>query len=129
MPEYKEDAKVPYVSREDFPADQIGIYDHILQTRKLDYIPELFARMASSPGAMEAVASVGEHVRFNSVLDEVLREMVICRRFAARRLPRTCRPRPDRRSSLRGSRRPTVMWMTRYSRKSAMRSAIRGWSI
>lgn len=78
MSEYKEDAKVPYVSREDFPADQIGIYNHILETRKLEYIPELFARMASSPGAMEAVASVGEHVRFHSVLDELLREMVIC---------------------------------------------------
>ncbi|MBT5571633.1 MAG: hypothetical protein HOJ90_10480, partial [Alphaproteobacteria bacterium] len=51
MSEYKEDAKVPYVSREDFPADQIGIYNHILETRKLEYIPELFARMASSPGA------------------------------------------------------------------------------
>jgi len=78
MSEYKEDAKVPYVSREDFPTDQIGIYNHILETRKLEYIPELFARMASSPGAMEAVASVGEHVRFHSVLDELLREMVIC---------------------------------------------------
>lgn len=78
MSDYKENAKVPYVSREDFPQDQIGIYDHILQTRKLDYIPELFARMGSSPGAMEAVASVGEHVRFHSVLDDVLREMVIC---------------------------------------------------
>ena len=75
MSEYKEDARVPYVSREDFPTDQIGIYNHILETRKLEYIPELFARMASSPGAMEAVASVGEHVRFDSVLDEVLREM------------------------------------------------------
>lgn len=78
MSEYGENAKVPYVSREDFPQDQIGIYDHILQTRKLDYIPELFARMASSTGAMEAVASVGEHVRFHSVLDELLRELVIC---------------------------------------------------
>ncbi len=78
MSEYKEDAKVPYVSREAFPQDQIGIYDHILQTRKLDYIPELFARMGTSPGAMEAVASVGEHVRFHSVFSDVLREMVIC---------------------------------------------------
>lgn len=78
MSDYKENAKVPYVSREDFPQDKIEIYDHILQTRKLDYIPELFARMGSSPGAMQAVASVGEHVRFHSVLDDVLREMVIC---------------------------------------------------
>ena len=38
MSEYKEDARVPYVSREDFPTDQIGIYNHILETRKLEYI-------------------------------------------------------------------------------------------
>lgn len=78
MSEYKENAKVPYVSQEDFPQDQIEIYNHILETRKVGYVPELFARMASSPGAMEAVASVGEHVRFHSVLGELLREMVIC---------------------------------------------------
>jgi 4-carboxymuconolactone decarboxylase len=78
MTDYNEDARVPHVSRADFPADQVGIYDHIMETRKLRYMAELFARMANSPGALEAVASVGEHVRFHSVLDEVLREMVIC---------------------------------------------------
>jgi len=78
MDDYNEDARVPHVSRDDFPADRVGVYDHIMETRKLKYMAELFARMAHSPGALEAVASVGEHVRFHSVFDEVLREMIIC---------------------------------------------------
>ena len=56
MTEYNEDARVPHVSRADFPADQVGVYDHIMETRKLEFMAELFARMASSPGALEAVA-------------------------------------------------------------------------
>ena len=78
MDEYKEDARVPHVSREAFPAERVDVYDHIMKTRKLEFMAELFARMANSPGALEAVASVGEHVRFHSVFDEVLREMIIC---------------------------------------------------
>ncbi len=78
MADYNENARLSSVSREEFPADQVGIYDHIMETRKLTFMADLFAMMAHSPGALEAVASVGEHVRFHSVLDEVLREMVIC---------------------------------------------------
>ena len=78
MADYNEDARVPHVSRAEFPADRVEIYDHIMETRKLEYMAELFARMANSPGALAAVASVGEHVRFHSVFDEVLREMIIC---------------------------------------------------
>jgi len=78
MTDYNESARVSSVTREEFPADQVAIFDHILESRKLTYMADLFAMMAHSPGALEAVASVGEHVRFHSVLDEVLREMVIC---------------------------------------------------
>lgn len=78
MTDYREDPRVPSVDRADMPPDQVGVWDHIVQTRKLAYIPELFAMMANSPGALEAVASVGEHVRFRSVLDADLRELVIC---------------------------------------------------
>ncbi len=78
MTNYIETARVSSVSREAFPADQVEIYDHIMETRKLTYMADLFAMMGHSPGALQAVASVGEHVRFHSVLDEVLREMVIC---------------------------------------------------
>ncbi|MDH3739437.1 MAG: carboxymuconolactone decarboxylase family protein [Alphaproteobacteria bacterium] len=78
MSEYNETARVSSVTREAFPADLVEIYDHIMETRKLTFMADLFAMMGHSPGALEAVASVGEHVRFHSVLDEVLREMVIC---------------------------------------------------
>ncbi|MCZ6591122.1 MAG: hypothetical protein O7G13_16035 [Alphaproteobacteria bacterium] len=78
MTDYKETARVSSVPREEFPADRVEIFDHIMETRKLTFMADLFAMMAHSPGALEAVASVGEHVRFHSVLDEVLREMVIC---------------------------------------------------
>jgi hypothetical protein len=44
MTEYNEDARVPHVSRNDFPADQVGVYDHIMETRKLEFMAELFAR-------------------------------------------------------------------------------------
>jgi 4-carboxymuconolactone decarboxylase len=77
-PSYKEESRVPEVSRDEFPADRIGVYDHIMQTRNLSFMPALFSMMANSPGALEAVASVGEHVRFHCTLDEVLRELVIC---------------------------------------------------
>lgn len=65
-------------TREDFPAEQVGIYDHIVETRKLSYMPVMFAMMGHSPSALESVASVGEHVRFHSVMDPDLRELVIC---------------------------------------------------
>ena len=78
MNNYNEAARVSSVSRENFPNEKINIFDHILETRKLSFMAELFGVMAHSPGALQAVASVGEHVRFQSVLDEVLREMIIC---------------------------------------------------
>ena len=78
MGDYNEAARVSGVSRADFPNERIEIFDHILQTRKLTFMAELFAVMAHSPGALKSVASVGEHVRFQSVIDEMLREMIIC---------------------------------------------------
>ena len=65
-------------TKAEFPSDKIEIYDHIMESRKLTFMADLFGVMAHSPGALQSVASVGEHVRFNSGLDEVLREMVIC---------------------------------------------------
>ena len=78
MADYNANARISSVSREEFPADRVEIFDHIMETRKLTFMADLFGMMAHSPGALKAVASVGEHVRFHSVLDEVLREMVIC---------------------------------------------------
>jgi 4-carboxymuconolactone decarboxylase len=75
---YHESPRVPTVDRADFPAEQVGVYDHIMETRKLAFMPTLFTMMGNSPGALAAVASVGEHVRFHCTLDETLRELVIC---------------------------------------------------
>ena len=55
-----------------------AIFDHVMSTRRLGFLPNMFAVMGQSPGALEAVASVGEHVRFHSALDKDLCEMVIC---------------------------------------------------
>ena len=70
--------RVTNVAHDAFPADQIAIWDHIMASRNLTTMANLFAMMAHSPGGLGAVAAVGEHVRFYSVLDEVLRELVIC---------------------------------------------------
>jgi len=78
MTDYIENARVSSVTREEFPADQVEIFDHIMETRKLTFMADLFGMMGHSPGGLQAVASVGEHVRFHSALDEVLREMIIC---------------------------------------------------
>ena len=78
MTEYLENARVSSVTREEFPADKVEIFDHIMESRKLSFMADLFGMMGHSPGALKAVASVGEHVRFHSAFDEVLREMIIC---------------------------------------------------
>jgi 4-carboxymuconolactone decarboxylase len=64
--------------REELSGDDAAAYDHILRTRKLGFMPNLFAVMAHSPSALRAVAGVGEHVRFNSAIDPELGEAVIC---------------------------------------------------
>lgn len=75
---YAKTAKLRLVARAEMSAAGQRAYDHIVASRKLNYIPGLFSAMGHSPGAMEAAASVGEHVRFHSVLDLDLREIVIC---------------------------------------------------
>ena len=58
--------------------DERAIFQHVLTTRNLGWLPNMFAVMGQSPKALEAVASVGEFVRFRSKLDDNLREMLIC---------------------------------------------------
>ena len=78
MSNYRERQMVaPAILEEAAPAAR-AIFDHVLTTRKLGFLPNMFAIMGRSPGALEAVAAVGEHVRFHSALDADLREMVIC---------------------------------------------------
>ncbi len=78
MTSYATSQRLPRAERSDFPPGQGGIWDHVLETRKLGFMPNMFAVMGQSPEALRAVASVGEHVRWHSALDNDLREMVIC---------------------------------------------------
>lgn len=74
-------ARLPYVSREDLPADKRPIYDHIAETRgsvePLTPVPHSFRVLLHSPEAAEAVARLGEYLRFNSALDPMVREIAI----------------------------------------------------
>ena len=78
MTSYAQSQRLPRAERSDFPAAQAEIWDHVVETRKLDFMPNMFAVMGKSPEALRAVAAVGEHVRWHSALDNDLREMVIC---------------------------------------------------
>ena len=78
MTSYATTQRLPPAARSDLAPDKVSIWDHVIETRKLDFMPNMFAVMGQSPEALKAVASVGEHVRFHSALDQDLREMVIC---------------------------------------------------
>ena len=78
MTSYAESQRLQRAERSDFSAGQVSIWDHVVETRKLDFMPNMFAVMGKSPEALRAVAAVGEHVRWHSALDNDLREMVIC---------------------------------------------------
>jgi 4-carboxymuconolactone decarboxylase len=84
MTDYRERQVVAPATLEGAGVMAAGIFDHVLSTRKLGWLPNMFAVMGKSPKALESVASVGEHVRFHSALDEDLREMIICEVSAIR---------------------------------------------
>ena len=73
-------ARVPYISREDLPADKQRLYDHIESTRgSIDGkgMPNSFRLLLNSPNAAEAVGTLGEHVRLRSTLNPAIRETAI----------------------------------------------------
>ena len=78
MTSYAPTQRLPRAERADLPPDRAGIWDHVVETRKLAFMPNMFATMGQSPDALRAVAAVGEHVRWHSALDDDLREMIIC---------------------------------------------------
>jgi len=78
MTDYREWQVVAPADWESSSGEIRAIFDHILTTRKLGWMPNMFAVMGQSPKALQSVASVGEHVRFHSKLDQDLREMLIC---------------------------------------------------
>ena len=74
-------ARLPYISSEDLPADKQPIYDLIAEARAgigpQTGLPNSFRVLLNSPGAAEAVAGLGEYLRFRSSLDPVVREIAI----------------------------------------------------
>ena len=74
-------ARLPYISREDLPSDKQHIYDGLVRTRGSAQtgggVPHLHRVLLNSPDAAEAVATLGEYLRFSSSLDPVIRETVI----------------------------------------------------
>ena len=74
-------ARLPFVSRDDLPEDQRPIFDRIAETRAGDAsdggVPHSFGVLLNSPAVAEAVAGLGEYLRFSSSLDPVVREIAI----------------------------------------------------
>lgn len=66
-------ARVPYLTREDFPAEKQAIYDQIARHR--GSVERPFQALLNSPELGGRVASVGEYLRFNSILPNDVREI------------------------------------------------------
>jgi len=65
------------MERENCPPEFLPAWDEILRTRGFTVMPNVFALLANSPGAMAAVTPVGAYVRYATDFDDVLRELVI----------------------------------------------------
>ena len=73
-------ARLPYVSREQLPADKQPLYDHIGKTRggiEGEGILLAFQLLMNSPDTAASVAQLGEHIRLQSTLDPTIRETAI----------------------------------------------------
>ena len=73
-------ARIPYISRDDLPADKRQLYDHIERTRSgIDGkgMPNSFRLLFNAPDAAEAVGALGEHIRLRSTLHPAFRETAI----------------------------------------------------
>lgn len=66
---------VPLVERDEVDGDAAAVYDRVASTR--GRMGNVFKALANSPGALDRVAAVGEFVRFESHLDDQLRELLI----------------------------------------------------
>ncbi|HCP01374.1 MAG: hypothetical protein CL573_02685 [Alphaproteobacteria bacterium] len=70
-------ARLPRVEREDCPLEYQEAYDEVIRSRGRTSMPNVFALLANSPGALAAVTPVGAHVRYGTKFDDALREYVI----------------------------------------------------
>ncbi|MBS27816.1 MAG: hypothetical protein CL566_02660 [Alphaproteobacteria bacterium] len=72
-----ENARLGRVEREDCPPEFLDDYDEVIRSRGRTTMPNVFALLANSPGALAAVCPVGAHVRYGTKFDDALREYVI----------------------------------------------------
>ena len=66
-------ARFPYLSREELAPHQQHIYDRIASKRGEVFRP--FSVLLNNPEAADRVAAVGEYVRYDSLMDPVVREI------------------------------------------------------
>ncbi|MBO23499.1 MAG: hypothetical protein CMM26_14160 [Rhodospirillaceae bacterium] len=72
-----ENARLSRVEREDCPPEYLEAYDEVIRSRGRTSMPNVFALLANSPGALATVTPVGAHVRYGTKFDDALREYVI----------------------------------------------------
>ena len=53
MTSYAETQRLPRADRSDFPPGKTEIWDHVVETRNLDFMPNMFAVMGKSPEALQ----------------------------------------------------------------------------
>ena len=73
-------ARLPYISKDQLPADKQSLYDHVAETRggiEGGGMPRSFQLLMNSPDAAASVAQLGEHIRLQSSLDPAIRETAI----------------------------------------------------
>jgi len=70
-------ARVPLPQPADVDSDTRAIFEHVMQSRGVDFMPNVFSSIGNSPGALRAAAALGEHLRFNTDFDDQLRELLI----------------------------------------------------
>ena len=70
-------ARVPLPQPADVDAEARGIFEHVMKSRGVDFMPNVFSSIGNSPGALKAAAALGEHIRFNTEIDDQLREQLI----------------------------------------------------
>lgn len=68
-------ARVAYVNKDDLAVGKRHIFDNISGSRGV--VLNVFQALLNSPDVTEKVAALGEHLRYKSLLDPVVRETVI----------------------------------------------------
>ena len=67
--------KLPTIGRDEISPDKQAVYDQIISTR--GSMLNVFGVLFNNPNAAEAVSRLGEYLRYRSVLDPTVREILI----------------------------------------------------